>query len=255
MHRYQLHKLSSFDLATGEESVITLIDHITFGQKWDACSVRKETAVKDQAELEPATTGLKSSHTEVLLCKQELRWNLAWWSEIMYDFKAAAAKDKKGRWYLMALSSKDLEISTWVAHFCWWENQALDHSVDCYGYTSRQVKIVALESFYCHTALLWLCSLGTARTIWKRWTKQRSPATISITASISFLSKPVGSSSQAKLTESTKMTSSCLAHTTHCVLKIYLKIIWKGKEHMQLIPCGSMHTGNYMYVWKLSCND
>lgn len=152
---------------------ITLRDHVIFGQKWDAYSVRKETAVKDQAKLETATTGLNSSHTEVLLCKQELWWNLALWSEKMHDFKAAAAKDKKGRWYLMALSSKDREISTCVAHFCWQESQALDHSVDCYGYTSRQVKIVALESSYCHSALAWLCSLGTARGIWKmRQTKQ-----------------------------------------------------------------------------------
>lgn len=51
----------------------TLTDHIIFGQKWDGCSVRKDTAVKDGAKLEPATTGLNSSHTEVLLCKQELR--------------------------------------------------------------------------------------------------------------------------------------------------------------------------------------
>lgn len=51
---------------------ITLIDHVIFGQKWDAYSVRKETAVKDQAKLETATTGLNSSHTEVLLGKQEL---------------------------------------------------------------------------------------------------------------------------------------------------------------------------------------
>lgn len=72
----------------------------------------------------------------------------------MHDFKAAAAEDKKGSWYLMALSSKDLEISICVAHFCWQESQALDQSVDCYGYTSKQVKIVALESSYCHSALL-----------------------------------------------------------------------------------------------------
>lgn len=152
---------------------ITLIDHIIFGQKRDAYSVRKETAVKDGAKLETATTGLNSSHTEVLLCKQELWWNLALWSEKMHDFKAAAAKDKKRRWYLIALSSKDLEISTCVAHFCWQESQALDHRADCCGYTSRQVKIVALESSYCHSALVWLCSPGIARSIWKmRQTKQ-----------------------------------------------------------------------------------
>lgn len=45
---------------------------------------------------------------------------------------------------------------------------------------------------------------------------------ISLTACIWFLSKPVRSS-QANLIESAKVTSSCLAHTTHCDLKIYFK--------------------------------
>lgn len=75
---------------------------------------------------------------------------------------------------------------------------------------------------------------------------------ISLTACNWFLSTSVGSSSQANLTESAKVTSSCLAHTPHCALKIYFKSIWKGIENMQLIPCGSMHTGNHICVWELS---
>lgn len=70
---------------------------------------------------------------------------------------------------------------------------------------------------------------------------------ISLTACSWFLTKSVGSSSKANLTEFVKMTSSCLAHTPYCVLKIHLKVItWKGIEHMQVIPCRSMHTGNHM---------
>lgn len=61
---------------------------------------------------------------------------------------------KEGRWYLMALSSKDLEISTCVAHLHWQKSQALDHSVACYCYTSSQFKIVALQSVYCPSALV-----------------------------------------------------------------------------------------------------
>lgn len=147
---------------------ISLLALLELGQKWDACSVRKENAVKVELKLEPATTGLNPSHTEVLLCKQEPWWNLTLWSEKTHDFKTAAAKEKKGRWYLMALSSKDLEISTCVAHFHWQKSQALDHSVAHNCYTSSQFKIVALQLVYCPSAPVWRYSLGTGRSIWKR---------------------------------------------------------------------------------------
>lgn len=76
----------------------------------------------------------------------------------------------------MALSSKDLEISSCVAHFCWQECQALDHSVDCYGYTSRQVKILALGSSYCHQHCCASVHLGQQE-VSKRGDEQNRPLT------------------------------------------------------------------------------
>lgn len=197
-----MHKLSSSDLATVKKlwKKISLLALLELGQKWDVCSVRKENEVKDQAKLEPATTGLHPSYKEVLLCKQEPWWNLTLWSEKMHDFKTAAAKEKKGRWYLMALSSKDLEISTCVACFHWQKSQALDHSVahDCY--TSSQFKIVALQSVYCPSALVWQYPPGTGRSIWKRRWRTNRPFTdpnltnsmqsVSLKICRFFLSKP-----------------------------------------------------------------